>query len=293
MNRQLEGSGGANREGRGGFGGGRGGGLGGELGGGLGGGLGRGLGGGSGGGLGGGSGGGFGGGRGGPQQIIGFAVKGIASGIGFVSEGRHARKEAKNEKRRRESASRIDSAESSSRAANNGRVEDDEELDGGPPRQALDVEWELDDAQDQIPPSYSVLPNENSRSQEPRSANQIIDTFLENNMALPLSTQNALLARLPYPVLLPQRRPKDRTRGFIRAYAPALEPCGIDQKQWLAFLDTFEKSSQANPWIKAINLASIATVFLPSVTGIAVSLAIQMATSVAIEGHARYKYVKS
>lgn len=53
---------------------------------------------------------------------------------------------------------------------------------------------------------------------------------------------------LPMPVILPQRRPESRHRGFVRAYAPALQNCGIDQATWLDFLDGFEKSINANPW---------------------------------------------
>lgn len=210
----------------------------------------------------------------------------------------HARKEAKKEKRERESTAQISSGESSRRrSSNRSREEDDEERFDGESREeggeALEVEWALDDAQDDIPPAYSVLPPENRHAQDSRSADQIVDTFLQNHMVLPQSMQNIPLQRLEYPVLLPQRRPKDRARGFIRAYAPCLEACGIDQREWLAFLDTFDKSSQASPWIKAINLASIGTMFLPSLTGIAVSIAIQVATGVAIEGHGRYKYVRS
>lgn len=52
---------------------------------------------------------------------------------------------------------------------------------------------------------------------------------------------------LPLLVVLPQRRPKDRSRGFNRAFAPVLEKFRIDQAAWLAFLDAFPMSSAANP----------------------------------------------
>jgi hypothetical protein len=58
---------------------------------------------------------------------------------------------------------------------------------------------------------------------------------------------------------------------------------------FLEFLDTAEKACQASPWLNAINLASIATIFLPSVTGIAVSIAIQIATDLAIAVEGRRK----
>lgn len=88
-------------------------------------------------------------------------------------------------------------------------------------------------------------------------------------------------------MVLPQRRPKDRSRGFIRAYAPLLENAGIDQAQWLEFLDMFQKSSAANPWISAINMAQFATIAIPNGIGIAVGVAIQLITKAAIEMQSR------
>ena len=54
-------------------------------------------------------------------------------------------------------------------------------------------------------------------------------------------------------VLLPQRRPKSQHKGFVRAYAPELGRCGIDQDSWLKFLDGFEKSINKSPWFHATN----------------------------------------
>jgi hypothetical protein len=95
--------------------------------------------------------------------------------------------------------------------------------------------------------------------------------------------------QLSAPVVLPQRRPKNRDRGFIRAYAPALNECGIDQDMFIDFLNTAEKACQASPWLNAINLAAIGTMWMPSVTGIAVSIAIQITTDIAIAVEGRRK----
>src|SRR5687768_2121087 len=65
--------------------------------------------------------------------------------------------------------------------------------------------------------------------------------------------------KLDLPVILPQRRPKERSRGFVRAYAPLLSNVGINQHMWLKFLDDFEQSTQATGWIQTINLASLAS----------------------------------
>lgn len=231
---------------------------------------------------------------GGPQKMIGFAVKNVASGIGLVSESMHSRKQGESDSRS-QIASRQDWREHSNNTiegrdidADHRRAEDGRAIEreqGGD--DALEVAWDLDDAQDDVPPEYSLLTLQSHRTQH--SGDQTTDAVLANNMTLPNSSRHGPLGGLQYPVLLPQRRPKDRTRGFVRAYAPVLEHCGIDQAQWLQFLDTFEKSSQANPLIMALNLASLATMALPSVTSFMVSVAIQVATTVAAEGHARYK----
>jgi hypothetical protein len=140
----------------------------------------------------------------------------------------------------------------------------------------LENEWDLDDAQDEIggqAPDHSHV----------YDINELEDNFLRNNPPPP-TTKEAPLGRLPLPVILPQRRPKDRSRGFIRAYAPMLEHCGIDQATWLSFLDNFQKSSAASPWLNAIDLAAIATNWIPSHRfAFAAGYAISKAVSIAIE----------
>lgn len=141
----------------------------------------------------------------------------------------------------------------------------------------LENEWNLDDAQDEIAGEY----NQSAVDANPER------TFLEKH-----GRQSGIDAtgQLELPVVIPQRRPKDRSRGFIRAYAPVLQSAGIDQSTWLDFLDTLQKSSAADPWLNAINFASIGTMFMPHVIGFAVSYAIQQATNIAIEMQARFRY---
>jgi hypothetical protein len=142
----------------------------------------------------------------------------------------------------------------------------------------LENEWNLDNAQDKIAGEHS----QGAVNATPEL------TFLEKYGGKPSSDATG---QLNLPVVIPQRRPKDRSRGFIRAYAPVLQDAGIDQPIWLDFLDTLQKSSAADPWLNAINLASIGTMFMPHVIGFAVSYAIQQATNIAIEMQARFRYV--
>lgn len=50
--------------------------------------------------------------------------------------------------------------------------------------------------------------------------------------------------RLPCPVIIPQRRPGAKKRGFVRAYAPVLADCGISQDVFVKFISDFHKASQ-------------------------------------------------
>ena len=78
--------------------------------------------------------------------------------------------------------------------------------------------------------------------------------------------------RLLYPVILPQRRPGTKARGFVRAYAPVLESAGIDQEMFLNFLKDFHKAAQASPIFEVI---MIATAIAGAYPDIMISLALQ------------------
>ena len=237
-------------------------------------------------------------GRGGLDSVLRFAVSGVAGGIGLASESIHARKEKKKAKSNATangSSTPIPEQESKISTSNPDapRQKDaDEEIKNI--EQEDENQWDLDDAQqelsggaspDEEPPEYTVGEMSAPKKPAPEGAS-ITEAFLKRYPppALAHDAQPLLL-----PVIIPQRRPKDRTRGFIRAYAPELEVRGIDQAMFLDFLQTFEKASAASPWINAINLASIATTWIPDGFGIslAVGLAIQMSVKVAMDLQSR------
>ena len=62
-----------------------------------------------------------------------------------------------------------------------------------------------------------------------------------------VSSPYRILRPLPCPVIIPQRRPGDHSRGFMRAYAPVLADSGIPQATFLYFLKDFYDSSKASP----------------------------------------------
>ena len=51
---------------------------------------------------------------------------------------------------------------------------------------------------------------------------------------------------LQLPVILPQRRPGNKRRGFVQAYAPMLEQAGIGDAAFLSFCDYFEQAIKVN-----------------------------------------------
>jgi hypothetical protein len=106
--------------------------------------------------------------------------------------------------------------------------------------------------------------------------------------------------RLPYPVIIPQRRPENRSRGWLMAYAPVLEDFGIDQTAFLKFLHDFNQSSkarlfsrcgprrmktdrifQASPSLDAVNLTAFGVGFAPGIAPIVVSMAVPVAVQFA------------
>ncbi|KAJ5725052.1 uncharacterized protein N7483_006409 [Penicillium malachiteum] len=216
-----------------------------------------------------------------PTSLGERALKGVAAGIGLVSESITAHKTKKQNQ----------AGQSSSRGASS----EEDEL-SSPDREqnkeiaeesvtALEEQWILDEAQEELRDSEDQeSPLGYTEMDEGADDAGLARQFADSHPAPPPYTLSEIVPqpRLSAPVLLPQRRPKNRDRGFIRAYAPALAECGIDQKTFLDFLDTAEKGCRAAPWLRAINLASIGTMWMPTVTGMAVSIAIQIATDVAI-----------
>ncbi|KAK1146822.1 hypothetical protein N8T08_002583 [Aspergillus melleus] len=211
-------------------------------------------------------------------------IKGVASGVGLASESITAYKA--NRKSQNESPAEETSPESSTTPPSAPQHEYQHEREREVEHEQImeeqhEAEWELDEAQDQLhhdsPPEYTPT----------QDVDQLARAFLESHPAA--YSVPAGHPQLPYPVILPQRRPRSRKRGFIRAYAPVLDGFGIDQAMFIDFLETSNKACQAAGWIGAINLASIGTMFLPSAIGIAVSVMIQIGTDVAIVAENRRK----
>ncbi|KAK9770751.1 putative Aminoglycoside phosphotransferase domain-containing protein [Seiridium cardinale] len=95
--------------------------------------------------------------------------------------------------------------------------------------------------------------------------------------------------RLPCAVILPQRRPRDKTRGFVRAYAPVLQDCGISQDVFLRFLKDWYQSSKADPWIDVVFMAAGIVGLVPEVAAQVVGAVAQVVAGTAKELQSRYR----
>ncbi|TVY13109.1 hypothetical protein LARI1_G008984 [Lachnellula arida] len=152
--------------------------------------------------------------------------------------------------------------------------EDDEEL------------WALDEA---TSPGAETS-NPTSPTSSPKEPKTIASIFLAQHPPPPPTTTTT---QLPCTVTLPQRRPKFKTRGFVRAYAPALADCSISARAFLAFLKAFHSASKEDPWLHVVNIAAMAAGMAPSVTAMAVSAAVQVGVGVAMEVQRRSRLVLS
>ncbi len=161
---------------------------------------------------------------------------------------------------------------------------DDVDDDSSSDEDGDEAAWELDEASTPLEETRS---GEQSTQQD---VNALTDEFVRNN---PPPAYIQRRPQLPCPVIIPQRRPRDKKRGFVRAYAPVLEDVGIDQATFMDFLKTFKKSCEADGWLQAVNLAAVGVGFVPNPIAMGVSAAIQFAVGVAMEVQRLSRYTFS
>ncbi|KAF7918837.1 uncharacterized protein EAE98_009615 [Botrytis deweyae] len=115
-------------------------------------------------------------------------------------------------------------------------------------------DWVRDDTQAELSPYDQEIVD------EPESVKQILGDFGKQHPGISSSTRPNIKQGLPVPIIIPERRPGSKHRGFVRAYAPVLIDCGIDQDTFMDFLVGFEASIKASPYFHVINLAVAASV---------------------------------
>lgn len=195
------------------------------------------------------------------DHVIGAGVRGVSKSIAVVSEVVAGRRHSKT------SQTQIDEK------ANNSDSDSDEDI--------LAREQDLDDA---IGDDEDQAEIEKDTHSPQDVANSFINDF-QNSLPAP-----AALRPLPQSVILPQRRPRDRARGFIRAYAPILNECsGIDQATFMKFLLDWDKAAKAWPIFNVINIAAFGIGMVPHVAFMAASTAMSIAADVGEELQTRYQ----
>jgi hypothetical protein len=203
---------------------------------------------------------------------IGILVRGIATGIGLASESYQHRKDKK--------ASQKQVGGDDENAADVAEEGRESQLDAHLSQQMDEAVWELDEAQDQVlehQPSSAATTDE--------EVTGLANSFLVAHAQPPPYPTG----QLALPVVITQRRPESRTKGFVLAYSPLLADVGIDQTTFLDFLGNLNKSLAPSPWIQAINLASFAGQMIPEPFTIMISIAVMKVADAASELHSRSK----
>lgn len=218
---------------------------------------------------------------------FGKAVQGIAATIGLASETIHYQKQKRAyQQRRRDSIPRSLSNDECVPPMNELHISSS--LDEVETQETLltgvdEVVWALDEVQYDISTNNSkpVTPDHS-----PLGSPKLAESFLQTHRS---AEETILSGRLELPVVITQRRPKARTRGFIRAYAPILQNVGIDQETFLDFIDQLNKAVEPSPWITAIDLTSLAGHAFPEPIHLLISASALMATQITSEVVSRSK----
>ncbi|MCJ1377864.1 hypothetical protein MMC17_000960 [Xylographa soralifera] len=134
---------------------------------------------------------------------------------------------------------------------------------------------------------YGIVPSLDSKG---RGWNDINDDNGHHfNQQYPKTLPSMTSGRLSCPVIIPQRRPEDKSRGWLRAYAPALMECGIDQAEFIHFIESFNEASKSSPYLDVVNIAALGIGFAPGITPMVVSMAVPVATRFAKQAQTKHQ----
>ncbi|KAK4043922.1 hypothetical protein C8A01DRAFT_12657 [Parachaetomium inaequale] len=210
---------------------------------------------------------------GGPLLLV---MRGVAAGIGFASEG------IKHQKEKKRAAKAAAEGQEATAVAPDHDNHAEMEAEAVTSLQLDEASWALDDAQSEVAAEQQL-----SITAAGTRPAKLADEFIARHPVPP--SHSVPLHPLSLPVILTQRRPKTRNRGFILAYSPVLEAARIDQPTFLDFLSRLNKAVEPNPWIQAINLAGFVGQAVPEPFFLLVSLAAKLVADAAGEIHSRGK----
>ena len=234
--------------------------------------------------------------------IMGRVVKIIVTPIGLVSEAIHARRD------KRRPSEVVEDETSDPKTA----ISDSGDQVGRKESAYVEVPPEVADeliasgqaeAADKEAPTHELIEDEGmgrdeadwaldeaaaeSEDEEPASNNE-----KENEKPKERASNGATkksMPKLPFPVILPQRRPGTKNRGFVRAYSPILEESGVSQDAFLGFLKDLHKAAQASPIFDVVMIATaLASAYPDPVIGLGIQ-AVQVAVGIGQEIQERYR----
>ncbi|KAJ4414356.1 hypothetical protein N0V82_007964 [Gnomoniopsis sp. IMI 355080] len=153
--------------------------------------------------------------------------------------------------------------------------------------------WELDEMAKCVgPPSYTeARPIPAAGSAEGESEGEISkkEDDAIHELVRMAGPPPQPMQRLPCTVIIPQRRPRNKDRGFVRAYAPVMEGCGVAQDVFLKFQEDWLTASKSDPWIDIVFVAAGIAGFAPSVIATIVSSVVQVVAGTAKELQSRHR----
>lgn len=117
-------------------------------------------------------------------------------------------------------------------------------------------------------------------------ADSAITSFIESNARIPVASS---CGKIACPVVIPQRRPGNKERGFMKAYAPILSHSDISQEHFHDFINTLNKAVQASKWIAAVQIAAFGASFVPNQISMGATAAVQIVSAVAAKAQIRWK----
>ena len=142
-------------------------------------------------------------------------------------------------------------------------------------------EWALDDAAQGLE-SAATSPEVPSKKRGLDAAYTIESLCAATVARCPPIPSTAVSAALEMPVILPQRRPGTRERGFISAYAPILESKSIPQDAFLAFISNLYESTKVSPYLNIVSIGADIAGFIPSPIAMVTSIVVKVAVGTAI-----------
>ncbi|KAL0942750.1 FAD binding domain protein [Colletotrichum truncatum] len=191
-------------------------------------------------------------------------VRVAASVVGFVSEVVHYRRERKGPEGEDQSPER----------------RKPQVVATTTPEKINEAIWKRDDTEQKTDAQMA-------NSKTLKEPGDLAEAFLRRHPYHPARSNR--LSSIELPVVVPQRRPMKRARGFVRAYTPVLADANIDQETFLDFIDTFNKALEPNPYLYAMNLAGLAGMATPEPFMLLVGVAVAFATDATMEAQSRTK----